>query len=56
MLGVVMSYVSHSQIWALATDAGLHIGGKTNRAIVTFAREFETVAASLPQGLPVPTY
>lgn len=40
MLGVMMSYVSHSQIWALETADGLYVGGKTNRALVAFEREF----------------
>ena len=40
MLGVLMSYVSHSQIWALQVDSNLYVGGKTNRALVTFEREF----------------
>lgn len=39
MLGVVMSYFSHSQIWALQTGDRLYIGGKTNRAKVAFERE-----------------
>ena len=39
MLGVVMSYVSHSQVWALQTDKGFFVGGRTNRAQVTFERE-----------------
>lgn len=39
MLGVVMSYFSHSQIWALETDNKFYFGGKTNRAQVTFERE-----------------
>ncbi len=39
MLGVMMSYVSHSQIWALQQDGHLYVGGKTNRAQVTFERE-----------------
>lgn len=43
MLGVIMSYVSHSQIWALETAGDGHdrfyIGGKTNRAQVTFEQE-----------------
>ncbi len=39
MLGVVMSYISHSQIWALQQDGQFYIGGKTNRAQVTFERE-----------------
>ncbi|MBD2771859.1 cytochrome c biogenesis protein [Iningainema tapete] len=40
MLGVVMSYFSHSQIWALQKEGNLYVGGKTNRAHVTFEREF----------------
>ncbi len=39
MLGVVMSYFSHSQIWALQKDGQLYVGGKTNRAQVAFERE-----------------
>ncbi|MEB3147382.1 MAG: cytochrome c biogenesis protein [Cylindrospermopsis raciborskii 1523720] len=39
MLGVVMSYFSHSQIWALQHGDVLYVGGKTNRAQVTFERE-----------------
>ena len=40
MLGVMMSYVSHSQIWALQVGSELYVGGKTNRALVLFEREF----------------
>jgi len=40
MLGVVMSYVSHSQIWALQQNGCLYLGGRTNRAQVAFEREF----------------
>ncbi len=39
MLGVIMSYVSHSQIWALQKDGHLYVGGRTNRAQVAFERE-----------------
>jgi cytochrome c biogenesis protein len=39
MLGVVMSYFSHSQIWALQKGNCLFVGGKTNRAQVAFERE-----------------
>lgn len=40
MLSVMMSYVSHSQIWALqAEDGSLYVGGRTNRAQVAFERE-----------------
>ncbi|ASC74042.1 Cytochrome c biogenesis protein CcsB [Halomicronema hongdechloris C2206] len=39
MAGVLMSYVSHSQIWALEVDGRLYVGGRTNRAQVAFERE-----------------
>ncbi|WP_088240031.1 cytochrome c biogenesis protein [Calothrix rhizosoleniae] len=39
MLGVISSYFSHSQIWALQKDGRLYVGGKTNRAQITFERE-----------------
>ncbi|BAY13564.1 cytochrome c biogenesis protein [Calothrix sp. NIES-2098] len=39
MLGVVMSYFSHSQIWALQKGDRLYVGGKTNRAQVAFEQQ-----------------
>jgi cytochrome c biogenesis protein len=39
MIGVVMSYISHSQIWALQEGDRFYFGGKTNRAQVVFERE-----------------
>jgi cytochrome c biogenesis protein len=39
MLGVIMSYVSHSQVWALQKGDRLYVGGRTNRAQVVFERE-----------------
>jgi cytochrome c biogenesis protein len=39
MLGVIMSYISHSQVWALQVGDRLYIGGKTNRAQVSFEAE-----------------
>lgn len=39
MLSVIMSYFSHSQIWALKSADRVYIGGKTNRANVVFERE-----------------
>ena len=43
MLGVVMSYVSHSQIWALLDDDQILVGGRTNRAQIGFERELLTI-------------
>ena len=47
MVGVVMSYVSHSQIWALRSNGKLFIGGRTNRAQVTFERELVELVSRL---------
>ena len=47
MLGVVMSYFSHSQVWALQENGCLYVGGKTNRAQVVFEREILEIFDSL---------
>lgn len=39
MLSVAMSYLSHSQIWALQDGDRFYVGGRTNRAQVAFERE-----------------
>lgn len=39
MLSVMMSYVSHSQVWGLLDGGTLYVGGRTNRAQITFERE-----------------
>ncbi|MBF2003569.1 MAG: cytochrome c biogenesis protein ResB, partial [Synechococcales cyanobacterium M58_A2018_015] len=49
MVGVMMSYISHSQIWALQTQDGFYIGGKTNRAQVAFEREMLAILEQLDQ-------
>ncbi|MBD2164176.1 cytochrome c biogenesis protein [Calothrix membranacea FACHB-236] len=47
MLGVVMSYFSHSQIWALQKGDRLFVGGKTNRAQVAFEQQVLEILDSL---------
>ena len=47
MMGVIMSYVSHSQIWVLQEDERCYLGGKTNRSQVTFERELLGIIDSL---------
>ncbi|MEO1146134.1 MAG: cytochrome c biogenesis protein [Cyanobacteria bacterium J06638_22] len=47
MIGVVMSYVSHAQIWALQEGDRLYLGGKSNRAQVTFEREILSILETL---------
>jgi cytochrome c biogenesis protein len=43
MLSVIMSYVSHSQVWALLVDGQLSVGGRTNRAQILFERELVVI-------------
>ena len=47
MAGVVMSYVSHAQIWALQEGDRFYLGGRTNRALVKFAQDFEQLLQKL---------
>jgi cytochrome c biogenesis protein len=47
MVGVVMSYVSHSQVWVLESEGRLLLGGRTNRAQVAFERELLAVVETL---------
>jgi cytochrome c biogenesis protein len=49
MVGGVMSYVSHSQVWALESEGRLLLGGRTNRAQVAFERELLAVVETLSE-------
>lgn len=52
MLGVIMSYVSHSQIWALQKGEQFYVGGRTNRAQVAFEREVTEILDQLANPSP----
>jgi len=58
MVSVMMSYLSHSQVWALVANNKLYIGGKTNRAQVMFEREMmemlDAVGMSSTEAIAVP--
>ncbi|MBC8122637.1 MAG: cytochrome c biogenesis protein [Gemmatimonadaceae bacterium] len=43
MVGLVMSYLSHSQVWAIARAGQLAVAGRTNRAQLTFERELASM-------------
>ncbi|MEG4008380.1 cytochrome c biogenesis protein [Microcoleus sp. Pol11C1] len=49
MLSVLMSYLSHSQIWALEKNGKLYVGGRTNRAQVSFEREVVEILDKLAE-------
>ncbi|MBW4521370.1 MAG: cytochrome c biogenesis protein [Scytolyngbya sp. HA4215-MV1] len=52
MVGVLMSYVSHSQIWVLQQGDRLYLGGRTNRAQVAFEREVLELLDALSEQQP----
>ena len=47
MIGVVISYVSYSQIWVLQQENRCYIGGRTNRAHVSFEKELVRILDEL---------
>ena len=48
MLTTILSYASHSQVWAMETEDGsVLVGGRSNRAKLAFAEEI--AAAVRPQ-------
>jgi cytochrome c biogenesis protein len=49
MIGVLMSYISHSQIWALETETAFLVGGRTNRAQVAFERELRNIMTAVEE-------
>jgi cytochrome c biogenesis protein len=55
MAGVVMSYISHSQVWVLQQGGKCYIGGKTNRAQVAFEREMLALFDQVSEAPPIST-
>ncbi|PSC68118.1 cytochrome c biogenesis [Micractinium conductrix] len=45
----VVSYLSHSQVWAAQAGSGVLVGGTTNRAKVAFEAELGEVLAGVPE-------
>jgi cytochrome c biogenesis protein len=52
MITTLVSYVSHSQVWALQEGSSVYVAGKTNRAKVTFEQELDDVMDSVPEVQP----
>jgi cytochrome c biogenesis protein len=51
----VVSYLSHSQVWAAQSGGNLLVGGTTNRAEVAFEAELGELLEGLPEvTLPAP--
>lgn len=52
MITTLVSYLSHSQIWALQKEGKLHVGGRTNRATVLFEEELRDLLMAIPRDPP----
>lgn len=49
MITTLLSYLSHSQIWALQDGNDLYVTGKTNRAKVAFKQELTEMLDFVPE-------
>ncbi|XLU92623.1 hypothetical protein S245_006975, partial [Arachis hypogaea] len=49
MLTTCISYLSHSQIWAIQDGTSVIIGGKTNRAKMEFPEEMNRLLDKVPE-------
>ncbi|KAK7404455.1 hypothetical protein VNO78_05360 [Psophocarpus tetragonolobus] len=49
MITTCISYLSHSQIWALQDGTAVFIGGKTNRAKIEFPEEMNRLLDKVPE-------
>lgn len=49
MLTTCISYLSHSQVWALQDGSTLVVGGKTNRAKLEFPQEMNRLLDKVPE-------
>lgn len=52
MITTLISYVSHSQVWALQQGANVYVVGKSNRSKVLFENELDAVLDSIPEVQP----
>lgn len=45
----VVSYLSHSQVWAAQAGSGVVVGGTTNRAKIAFQQELAELLGAVPE-------
>ena len=49
MITTLISYLSHSQVWALQQGSYVYLAGKSNRAIYQFEKELDEVKDAVPE-------
>jgi cytochrome c biogenesis protein len=54
-LTTVVSYLSHSQVWAVQEGNSVVVGGKSNRAKFGFQQEMDEMLDLVPETVPPPS-
>lgn len=49
MIATLVSYLSHSQVWAFQEGSALHVSGRSNRATVDFKAELQGILEEIPE-------
>ena len=49
MITTLVSYLSHSQVWAVQQGRYVYVSGKSNRAVVMFDKELDEVLEEVPE-------
>lgn len=49
MITTLISYLSHSQVWALQQGTFVYVAGKSNRAVLGFEKELDEVLEAVPE-------
>jgi cytochrome c biogenesis protein len=49
MITTLVSYLSHSQVWALQEGANVFVAGRSNRARIAFENEMNAVLDAVPE-------
>lgn len=52
MITTLVSYLSHSQVWALQQGGYLYVSGRSNRAQVGFEHELDELLDAVPEHAP----
>mmetsp|Transcript_7898 Transcript_7898/g.16927 ORF Transcript_7898/g.16927 Transcript_7898/m.16927 type:complete len:578 (-) Transcript_7898:1713-3446(-) len=49
MITTLISYLSHSQVWAVQEGQYVYVAGRSNRAVIWFERELDAVLEGVPE-------
>ncbi len=52
MITTLISYLSHSQVWAVQQGQYVYVSGRSNRATIAFERELDEMLDAVPELKP----